>query len=213
MLRRVLLVALIAGSISGLFAAAAQQIRVAPLIEQAERYEVADPHEAPSALTRLGSTVVADLLAGIGFAMVMSGAIALAGLLGHGIDAGRGFLWGAAGFLVFTLAPALRLPPALPGMAEAALGARQAWWIATVLATAFGLAAVVFGRGILWRLVGVGLMILPHAAGGSLPGAPAGALPAELAARFAVASLATAALFWLVLGGLTGWLYRRLEGA
>ncbi len=35
-------------------------------------------------------------------------------------------------------------------------------------------------------------------------------LPAELAAEFAVASLLTTCLFWLVLGGLAGHLYQKL---
>ena len=42
----------------------------------------------------------------------------------------------------------------------------------------------------------------PHAATG---------VPAELAAEFAIASLAVAAAFWLLLGGVSGWLYRRFE--
>jgi cobalt transporter subunit CbtA len=213
MLRRIFWVALIAGSLSGLFAAAVQQLRVAPLIEQAEAYEAADSQTPPPApLARLGHTVLADILAGIGFAMVLSGAIALAGLSGHGVDLGRGLLWGAAGFTVFTLAPALHLPPSLPGMAEAALPERQVWWAGTVLATALGLAAIVFCRTLVARLLGAGLTILPQAVGAPAAPAQATTLPPELAAQFAVASIATAALFWLLLGGLTGWLYRRLDG-
>jgi predicted cobalt transporter CbtA len=36
-------------------------------------------------------------------------------------------------------------------------------------------------------------------------------VPAELAAEFATASLAVAAAFWLLLGSVSGWLYRRFE--
>jgi predicted cobalt transporter CbtA len=43
------------------------------------------------------------------------------------------------------------------------------------------------------------------------PGRISSALPALLEARFVVASLTTAASFWLLLGGLSGWLYRRLD--
>jgi len=52
---------------------------------------------------------------------------------------------------------------------------------------------------------------LPHLIGA--PAAPHGAMgvPAELAAEFATASLATAAAFWLLLGSVSGWLYRRFE--
>ena len=37
------------------------------------------------------------------------------------------------------------------------------------------------------------------------------ALPAELAAEFAAATLVVTGLFWLVLGGLTGYFSRRFE--
>jgi len=50
----------------------------------------------------------------------------------------------AAGFVAFSLAPAAGLPLGLPGMAAAALEARQIWWVCTVAATAAGLALLAF---------------------------------------------------------------------
>ncbi|MEI2612914.1 MAG: CbtA family protein [Candidatus Promineifilaceae bacterium] len=41
--------------------------------------------------------------------------------------------------LAFQLAPAFGLPPELPGMAAADLGARQVWWCGTALATGVGI--------------------------------------------------------------------------
>ena len=79
------------------------------------------------------------------------------------------------------------------------------------MATGFGLAALAWGRATLLRGAGVVLLLAPHLFGAPLP--PAGeeaTVPAELAARFAAASLVTAALFWAVLGSASGWLYRRL---
>jgi len=54
------------------------------------------------------------------------------------------------------------------------------------------------------------LLLLPHAVGAPGTEAEAGAVPAELARRFAVAALAVSALFWLVLGGVAGWAFKRL---
>jgi cobalt transporter subunit CbtA len=226
MLRRILLTGLIAGTAAGLFAAGLQHLRIIPLIGAAEVYEAAGAHadhqhgqqEAAAAewepapgLERTGYTVLADVLAGIGFALLLAGGVALARLRGYPIDARRGLIWGAAGFLVFALAPAIGLPPELPGMQAAGLMARQEWWLSTAAATALGLGLVVFARPVALRIAGALLLLAPHLVGAPIAPHGASALPAELAAEFATASLATAALFWLLLGGISGWLYRRFE--
>ena len=88
---------------------------------------------------------------------------------------------------------------------------RQIWWLGTVVATGTGLGLVAFARP-LWLNFAAGfLIVLPHALGA--PHAPADAassLPEILAMQFTVASLATSAVFWLFLGGLSAWLYRRV---
>jgi cobalt transporter subunit CbtA len=222
MLRRIFLTALIAGSLAGLAAAALQRVELVPLIAQAEGYETASaavgghglagaPWEPAAGFERAAYTVLADVVAGIGFALLLAGAIALAASRGVAVDARRGLAWGAAGFIVFTLAPALGLPPELPGMAAAGLGQRQAWWLATAAATATGLGLIVFCPRRLPRSVGVVLLLLPHALGAPEPGRISSPVPSLLEARFVVGSLVTAASFWLLLGGLSGWLYRRLD--
>jgi len=135
----------------------------------------------------------------------------MARLGGYAIDARRGLIWGAAGFAVFALAPAIGLPPELPGMEAASLAARQQWWLLTAAATAAGLGLLIFARPAALRVIGAVLIVLPHLIGA--PAAPHGStgVPAELAAEFATASLAVAAAFWLLLGGVSGWLYRRFE--
>ena len=229
MLRRILFTALIAGTVAGLFAAGIQHLKLIPLIAAAEVYEAAGTHadhqhgaapnqqgaapewEPAPGIERGGYTVVADVLAGIGFALVLIGAVALARLGGYAIDGRRGLVWGAAGFVVFALAPAIGLPPELPGMAAAGLAARQQWWLLTAMATAIGLGLMIFARPAALRVVGAALVVLPHLIGApAAPHASAG-VPAELAAEFATASLAVAAAFWLLLGGVSGWLYRRFE--
>jgi len=223
MFRQIFLTALIAGAVAGLLTAGVQRLRLIPLIERAEVYEDAAAQQSghalegmaaaewePEGLERAAYTVLADLLAGIGFALMLTGAMAIAGLRGHAIDWRRGLLWGAAGFLAFALAPALGLPPEPPGMEAAALAARQAWWLATALATAIGLALIVFVPQIWSRVAGAALVLLPHLIGAPQGPEGASAVPAAIATQFVVASLATTALFWLVLGGVSGWLYRRL---
>ena len=223
MFRRIFLTALLAGTIAGLFAAGVQQLKLVPLIAAAEVYEAAASpahsdhrHDAaaewqPSAgPERTLYTLLADTLTGVGFALALTGCAALARRRGYAFDAWRGLLWGAAGYAAFVLSPAIGLPPELPGMVGAALAERQRWWALAATATVAGLALIVFARPPALRVAGASLLPLPHLIGAPQAGHGAGAVPPELAAEFAVASLAAAAGFWLLLGGLSGWLYRRL---
>lgn len=226
MLGRILAIALIAGVAAGLVATAVQGLKLWPLIAAAERIEQshaahetaghAHDHEhddwAPAdGPERAAFTVLFNILAGVGFALVLNGALLLRqAMAGSGaFDVRAGLLWGLAGFACFALAPALGLPPELPGMASADLLDRQIWWVLTALATACGIALMAFGGGV-WKVLGVAVLAAPH-----LYGAPRGeefgAVPAELAAEFVAASLVAAASFWLVLGGVSGWLHRRLS--
>jgi cobalt transporter subunit CbtA len=233
MLRRVLITGLTAGLLAGLFAAAIQISWITPIIQQAEIYEsaeaptgAADPISHPGVLPaaehvqkdddawapedgieRTLFTVLANVLTGVGFGLILVAAVTLSG---RKVDPRRGVLWGLAGFAVFALAPALGLPPELPGMVAADLGARQAWWIGTVISTASGLALIVFARHRLLKGLGLALLVAPHAFGAPHPGQFGLKVPGELAAEFAVASLFTAALFWTALGGIAGYFHRKI---
>lgn len=225
MFQRVFLTAIVAGLCAGLALFAAQRVKIYSLIERAEVYEAraeaapAHSHDRAAAepawepargLERAAYSLLADTVAGVGFALLLVSGVALAEGRGHAVDGRRGLLWGAAGFAVFALAPSLGLAPELPGMQAADLAQRQEWWIGTALATACGLGLIVFWRPWTYRLAGIALLALPHLVGAPQQTGEAGSVPPELAADFVVASLVTAALFWLVLGGLGGWLYRRL---
>lgn len=235
MLRRIFATAILAGALAGLFVSALQGGRLIPLIHETEVYEDAgygaaiaghdhgtvagkgDESQAAGAdagdegwvpregFERIGFTVIANILAATGFALLLAACFALKG----DIDAKRGVIWGLAGFAVFHLAPAFGLPPEPPGGQAAALHDRQMWWLLTAAATAGGLALVVFVRGYLAKAAGAALIVLPHALGAPAPLGPPAA-PAELAVSFAIASLATAAVFWAFLGGLSGYFFRRL---
>jgi cobalt transporter subunit CbtA len=160
-----------------------------------------------SEAARAALNVLTTVLVGAGFGLLLVGAIALSG---REPDGREGIVWGLAGFAAFTLAPALGLPPALPGAAEADLAARQAWWLAAASGCAVGLALLVFGRNVWLAAAGIVLIALPHVAGAPAPEG-ASTVPADLAARFAAASIVTGAVFWAVLGYLSGTLYARFR--
>ena len=99
------------------------------------------------------------------------------------------------------------MPPEAPGAVAPELLLRQGWWLGAVAGTASGLALLVFAPARWLKALGVLLLVLPHAIGAPPHG---GGVAPELAGNFVIASLATTALFWLVLGGLSGAVYRRL---
>lgn len=163
---------------------------------------------APSdGLERTLFTTMANILTGIGFALILVACIALSG---RETDGRVGVLWGLAGFAVMSLAPALGLPPEVPGALTADLNARQGWWALCVAATAAGLWMLVFRNGAIWIVAGIAVMALPHLLGAPQPAKLGGAVPPELAGHFATASLVTAAIFWCSLGWLSGKFWQRL---
>lgn len=222
--RRLLYAALCAGLFSGVVAAAAHQLGTVPLILQAELYEhAAEQRQAPAAapahqhaaaawspedgVERAAYTLAADLLAGIGFALLLAAGIALRG---NEVTWREGLFWGLAGFLTFTVAPGLGLPPDIPGNEAGPLLERQLWWVATVAATAGALALLLFTRRPLYAIVAAALILLPHLYGAPQPAAHSGATaPPELAHRFVVAVTLASFVFWAALGASTGYFYRR----
>lgn len=233
MLVRVLLAALLAGVLAGAFATAAQSIRVNPLILEAEKYEgqgdgghshattnteaghsdgeghshgTAASEEAEAwapedGFERVFYTLVSNVLVGVAFSLILTAAILLCR---QPISLQSGLVWGAAGFVVFVLAPNFGLSPELPGMPAADLNERQIWWLATVILTAGGLALFAFAEKMPFMLLGTILIALPHIYGAPMPDSHASAVPASLAVEFAVATIVTSGLFWLLLGGVLG---------
>ena len=231
--QRIFFAAVLAGLAAGFAMSAVQQWRVAPLILQAEVYETAeaapaahshdaatpahDHAEAASAhvhdenawapqdgAERVFYTVLANVLASIGFAMLLA---AVSVLTNIEITAKNGVIWGLSGFLCLQLVPAFGLPPELPGMPAADLVARQAWWVATALATGAGILAIVKLRNWTGIVIAAVLILAPHVWGApQLFAEQASAIPAQLATQFAANSLFTGAVFWLLAGPLLGWL-------
>ena len=116
---------------------------------------------------------------------------------------------GVVAFACLSLAPALGLPPQPPGTVVADLHARQLWWLGTVVATAIGLWLLIGPRrSRLQRGAGIAIVLVPH-----LLGAPVAdglsAVPIALAHRFAVVSVASSAVFWLMVGAIGGYCAER----
>ncbi|GKX34767.1 MAG: cobalt transporter [Rhizobiaceae bacterium MnEN-MB40S] len=159
-------------------------------------------------LDRLGGTILANLVVGAGYGLILLAAVLLTGIP---ITVKTGVLWGAAGWLTFQFLPALGLPPELPGFPAADLADRQVWWVSTVILSAAGLYLLVARSEIWAKIAGVVVLAVPHIYGAPQPDIITSDVPALLAAEFAVATLATTAFFWVVLGLLMGAAIDRLE--
>jgi len=232
--RTILFVAALAGIGTGIVVSAIHIFGTVPLILQAETFEnasaEAEATAAPAAahehapgteahshdaeewgpadgFERNGYTILSMILTGFGFGLLLVAVSEIAG----GISSWReGIVWGLAGFAVFTLAPGLGLPPELPAMPAADLMARQVWWIGTALATAGGLALLAFGRSPLLAVLGVALIVAPQIIGAPQPDSFDSPIPEALHHSFIVATIVASFVFWVLLGGLAGWLRPRV---
>ncbi len=220
MIGRVLLVALLAGIAAGLIMGAIQHVRLTPLILEAEVYEgrghaqgatageatpaAADHEEGwtpAGGWQRTLSTTVASAMSGAAFAAILVGISLLTGIP---VTKENGVIWGICGFLAATLAPAMGLPPELPGMPAGDLITRQIWWAGTISATAAAL-YLIASRRETWALaLAIALIGLPHVIGAPDPVSHESAVPASLAAAFTANSIATNAIFWVLIGSFLG---------
>lgn len=223
--KKIVSVAALAGLLAGLLLTAVQQIQVVPLILDAETHEQATETANPAKRINAPAehehgawqpengwerdlfTASANIVVALGFALLLGAAVALRGAK---LNWRTGLLWGLGGYAVFFVAPSLGLPPEVPGTQAAELAHRQAWWVATSVFTAAGLASMVFsGRGAI-KILGAALLIVPHLIGAPQPEVHGNTAPAELAQAFVIATFIANAVFWLGLGGLFGFFHRRL---
>jgi cobalt transporter subunit CbtA len=232
--RSIVFSAALAGLIVGLAISVAQFFGTVPLIQKSEVYERKTSAELTSAarvqdagahshdhavghdsewepeegFQRNAFTIAANILTAIGFALLLTGAYAIRR---RSLTWREGLLWGLAGFVVFTAAPGLGLPPELPGMPVAELTARQTWWIATAAATAIGLGLLAFRPAAWAAILGLGLIALPHLIGAPLAPESHSEVPAALSHRFIVVVTLTSLLFWALLGVSTSIVFERIS--
>ena len=223
---RILTSALFAGFIGGLLAAILQLYFVQPVLLHAELYEGGDlvhfgtDSTVPVAqdlggidVVRDGLSVLFTALIYVGYAMILTGVMALAEEKGWAnVNARTGIIFGLAGFIAFHFAPAVSLPPELPGVAAADVTLRQIWWFATVLASGVALGLIAFGKG--WAAWGAAVVLLlaPHVIGAPQPEVFSGPVPPELGGEFAGRALGVGMAAWAIVGSLAGYFWQR-EGA
>ena len=230
--RSIVFSAALAGLIVGVIISVAQFFGTVPLIQQSEVYErkaaatpAAHDHashtkdqdkrhhhesewEPEEGFQRNAFTVGANILTAIGFALLLTGVYAIRG---RHVTWREGLLWGLAGFVVFTAAPGLGLPPELPGMPVADLTARQTWWIATAAATAGGLCLLALRPAAWSAVLGLALIALPHLIGAPVAPESHSAVPAALSHRFIIVVTLTSLLFWALLGIATSLAFERIS--
>lgn len=212
---------LIAGALAGLVVALLQLWLIQPLIIQAERYERGElalpliqtveqpPTPAPTQhsdvqmhetdLARTGLTVLFLTLTWCGFGL-LAGAAMSAAQMSDRVRPFSAVGIAVSGFAVASVAPALGLPPELPGMPAADLVARQLWWIATLLATAVGLALTYRFESWAVRAAAIAVIALPHVLGAPTSPVAAPVIPPDLAALYVARVMAVSFLGWLILG-------------
>jgi cobalt transporter subunit CbtA len=206
--------AICAGIAAGLLASALQFTFVIPVLLEGELYETgarvhfgtdgspqSDRGTPPLAgdWLRHFMTVAFNIVTYTGYGLLLAAMISFASLKGITTTAKQGLIWGLCGYIAVQLAPAISLPPELPGTIAAEVGQRQLWWISTILASAAGLGLIAFGHSYL-PLAGVVLMAIPHLLGAPHLDTFFGVAPPELAAEFATLSLGAAAAGWVLLG-------------
>jgi cobalt transporter subunit CbtA len=163
--------------------------------------------DGDSGPTRNVLTVLFTALLYVAYGLMMVAGFAMAERFGHRIGAREGILWGIAGFAALQLAPAMGLPPELPGTIAADLSERQIWWLGTVLATGAGLALMGYGRGIAFVVLGGVLIAVPHLIGAPHLGEFYGVAPPEVGAEFAVRALGVGLAAWVALGWIAAKLW------
>jgi cobalt transporter subunit CbtA len=219
--RRIVATALFAGLAAGFVLFVVQQSWVTPLILEAETFETAGaghqehghehghPWAPQDGIERTLFTLLADVLNGFGFALLLGAAIAFSG---RQVNWRLGLVWGLAGFAVFGAAPALGLPPDPPGVDAGELVPRQAWWLGTAAATALGLWLLALTKRRALKVLGVLALVAPHVIGAPALDIHAGPVPPELVNEFIAASLVATGVFWLVIGTMSGHLARHRIG-
>ncbi len=160
---------------SGVIISVYQAYFITPIILGSEVFEVAEPvshHQveeveawAPEdGVERNSWNFTSNFLLCFAYALILLSAMSFK----NSTNTIKGIFWGVAAYLAIFAAPALGLPPEIPGMEAAQLEGRQAWWLLTVILTAISLWLIAFQNN-LYKMIGVILLVLPHLLGAPQP--------------------------------------------
>jgi cobalt transporter subunit CbtA len=227
---RIIYCAILIGIVTGVVLSCLQVLSLNPIIFAAETYEVeqtaagsaADSHAAHSpehsheadswapadGLERTAFTFFANVLASTGFAAILLALMSQFWLARkRDITWSQGLLWGLAGYLALFVAPAIGLPPEIPGAIAAPVEHRQLWWALTAASVAIGLGVIAFAP-LRFKALGLLLLVVPYVVGAPQVKTPMFQHPEPAAVealtnlhqQFVVASGITNLVFWLLLG-------------
>lgn len=205
--------------VAGLIFSAYQALFITPLILGSEVYEVIDSAShgvdawAPEdGIERHSWSFATNFLLCFAYALILMSLMTVK----PAVNLLKGMFWGGAAYLTVFAAPALGLPPEIPGMEAAYLEGRQTWWGFTVFVTAIGLWLIAFQAPIN-KLVGVLILLIPHLMGAPQPEIHgfANTDPVAITALtqlwhdFILQTSIANALLWLTIGSLSGYLVEK----
>ena len=212
MFTRIVTSALFAGGAAGLAAGILQWQFVQPVLLHSELYEQGllthfggTLNSTDVALDRLqpmrdALSIIFTMLLNTGYALILIALMSIRQQSGDELTPHKGIIWGIAGYVAVHLAPALSLPPEVPGVAAADVELRQIWWVCTVAATSIGLWLIAFSRNITRIIPAIILILLPHLIGAPEADVFTGPAPTEIGALFASRALGVGLASWAVLG-------------
>lgn len=212
MFTRILTSALFAGASAGMAAGLLQWQFVQPVLLHSELYEQGllthfggALNSTDVALERLqpvrdALSILFTMLLNTGYALILIALMSVRQQHGDVLTPHRGIIWGIAGYVAVHLAPALSLPPEVPGVAAADVELRQIWWFGTVGATSVGLWLIAFSSHIMRNIAGIILILVPHLIGAPEADVFTGPAPTEIGALFASRALGIGLASWALLG-------------
>jgi cobalt transporter subunit CbtA len=168
---------------------------------------------------RIFSTMTANITIAIAYALVMISLMALHDAKSNKpqVSAKQGAVWGIAALLALFIAPALfGLHPEVPGTVAAELVNRQQWWMFCAGISIAGIAVLYYSAN-KYKFLGVVLLAAPHIIGAPLPESHGFANTdpeavnalSQLTSEFFLMTSLGMAIFFILLGSLSGWAVKR----
>ncbi len=226
MLKKIVTSAVFAGVGAGVLAALLQLALVVPLIMEAELFEsgarVHFPEGGSPQSDRGAPSVWEEPLRHIytvgfsavtftAYAFLMIAGFLLAERFGHEVTTRRGLFWGLCGGLAVVIAPAISMPPELPGAIGAEVGPRQAWYLSCVVLTLIGLSQIGLGTRARYMMTTPVFLLVPHLIGAPHLDTYFGVAPPELASEFVARVMGVALISWTLLGLFAAYFWTRPE--